>query len=957
MNKLNKQHFNWFWILALGLIFLPNLVFAQGWEFIEEDIFEIPEDIIAPSQGGYLSVGTTILPGTGIVLKLDRYDLEGKSIFSKHYDVITPTAGTSSGYALNEMDNSFLISGPKIGYLKLANNGTMEWQYDVNHLNLPTDDVIVWSSIINDNSAYLVTQGSNNSISNAGLVKIDSDGNFLEHTTYDKSYHLYPRNSITTNDNGTAIICDYEDGMETGTAIIRTNESGEELWTGKYPNLTYQGRTLVEDENGLLYYVENSTGDSKIYRVNNTGIQSNWKTIDQDIILVAAKMQIDAAGDFVLTGHRDDNTQSKPTLMKFDADGNEVWTRLHQVQEEATIVTTVVDKQGWIISHGQYIKYDPVLETTAYRISIDQNGDIYDNFITGNVYSDNNGDCVFDTGDLPLSNWLIKADGDIDFYSVTDELGNYAIPVPVGTYTVSVSSPSIYYDSCTPSYSATATDQPETFTFDFGMQPDVLCPYLQVEVSVPILRFCYEQVYYVNYCNYGTQAATGASVNIVLDDLLSYVSAAPISPTVQANNTYIFDIPGTIDVGECGQFTITTQLTCEEDYVGSTACVEAEITPRCAEPISSTPHLKVEGFCDGDSIQFNILNIGDATLVDNKGFIVIEDNLVLSVGEIMEDIEPGEFISRRYMANDGATMNFLIEQELANFPTQLGDPYASATVEGCVGFPSEPYTYDNFYDDDGEVWFAHDCQEIVSSFDPNDKQVIPNGIDPEYHYILPNSTMEYKVRFQNTGTDTAFLVVIRDTISEHLDLTSFLPGTSSHPYRYEILNDGYLKFTFENILLPDSTTNEPASNGFVKYTIRQKPDLPVETVIENRAAIYFDFNSPVLTNTTWNTIGSLGDVGWVVSTEAIPNIDFEKVKVYPNPFTESVNFEIVSDQIDVLYNEKRFELYNSNGQLINSAFFAEPTYRFHKRNLPKGIYYYKIQQNGSAINAGKLIIQ
>ena len=31
---------------------------------------------------------------------------------------------------------------------------------------------------------------------------------------------------------------------------------------------------------------------------------------------------------------------------------------------------------------------------------------------------------------------------------------------------------------------------------------------------------------------------------------------------------------------------------------------------------------------------------------------------------------------------------------------------------------------------------------------------------------------DYKIRFQNTGTDTAFVVIIRDTIDAGLDLTT-----------------------------------------------------------------------------------------------------------------------------------------------------------------------------------------
>ena len=57
-------------------------------------------------------------------------------------------------------------------------------------------------------------------------------------------------------------------------------------------------------------------------------------------------------------------------------------------------------------------------------------------------------------------------------------------------------------------------------------------------------------------------------------------------------------------------------------------------------------------------------------------------------------------------------------------------------------------------------------------------------------------------------------------------------------------------------MLPDSNVNEPASHGFIKFRIQQKASNPTGARIENTAAIYFDYNAPVLTNTTWHTIGN-----------------------------------------------------------------------------------------------------
>ncbi|MCC7464839.1 MAG: T9SS type A sorting domain-containing protein, partial [Saprospiraceae bacterium] len=117
-------------------------------------------------------------------------------------------------------------------------------------------------------------------------------------------------------------------------------------------------------------------------------------------------------------------------------------------------------------------------------------------------------------------------------------------------------------------------------------------------------------------------------------------------------------------------------------------------------------------------------------------------------------------------------------------------------------------------------------------------------------------TLEYLIRFQNTGTDTAFRVEIRDTLSPHLDLASFKAGASSHPYQLSISEFGILSFLFDPIALPDSGANQLASQGFVKYRIALKNGLAPGTEITNRAAIYFDQNAPVMTNNTHHTIGN-----------------------------------------------------------------------------------------------------
>ena len=147
--------------------------------------------------------------------------------------------------------------------------------------------------------------------------------------------------------------------------------------------------------------------------------------------------------------------------------------------------------------------------------------------------------------------------------------------------------------------------------------------------------------------------------------------------------------------------------------------------------------------------------------------------------------------------------------------------------------------------------------QVNCAYDPNDKLVFPYGVQEE-NYTLFGEELEYTIRFQNTGTDTAFTVRVEDQLDENLDWNTFQPIAASHSYVANLYDNGIAEFLFEDILLPDSTTNEIESHGFVKYRIKPLDGLPQNTAIENTADIFFDFNPPIETNTTLNTAYECG---------------------------------------------------------------------------------------------------
>jgi len=142
---------------------------------------------------------------------------------------------------------------------------------------------------------------------------------------------------------------------------------------------------------------------------------------------------------------------------------------------------------------------------------------------------------------------------------------------------------------------------------------------------------------------------------------------------------------------------------------------------------------------------------------------------------------------------------------------------------------------------------------LTCAYDPNDKSVFP-GYGPLGIISTEVESLEYIIRFQNTGTDTAFNIVIEDQLDTKLNWETITPISSSHSFSVGLTQAGKLSFIFNNIMLPDSNINELESHGFIKYQIDISPGLPMGTSIYNEANIFFDANPPIQTNQTLSTI-------------------------------------------------------------------------------------------------------
>ena len=281
-----------------------------------------------------------------------------------------------------------------------------------------------------------------------------------------------------------------------------------------------------------------------------------------------------------------------------------------------------------------------------------------------------------------------------------------------------------------------------------------------------------------------------------------------------------------------------------------------------------------------------------------------------------------------------ATDAFHIVFQVPADPGLIGDSIRFAAT--AIANIPEPDTTDNT----DSITFV-----ISGSYDPNDKAVYPARDPQNSFYTDVDEEFRYTIRFQNTGTDTAFTVIIVDSLSASLDPSTFRLIATSHPVLVEFSGQDVLSFRFNNILLPDSNTNEIASHGAVSFAIEPYWPVMVPT-IENRADIYFDFNPAVLTNVVSSLI--------TVSTSTEELASSNELFIYPNPATEEITISLKNQ----FANPDKIILLNLLGeQVLEKQITGTGSFRLNVSSLPVGLYLLNVVNDKAERRTGRLIIR
>ncbi len=961
------------------LIFLcfGTLVEAQGWQYTfggnKEDQGAIVRETI---DHGFIALGFSEsfegVNNSDIDIYIVRTDVDGTPIWTKVYD-----EGFSERPAdMIELEDGYLILGTikpsftsknQLYLLNIDRRGNKRWS---KILQSNTDDSAVAFTPAINGDGYLIAARTFDDEGNSGednlLALVDAEGQEVWRKSNGTQKNDVFRGIVPVSDGyilaGNSPVIS-PTSSKNDIVLYKYDANGNSIWTKAYGEaseaeevndliLTSDGNIVitgtVESSDRLLVAKFDMSGDSIWFKKH---FVTDVDNIGNEVIELPD-------GGFAVVGLAFlDLTDSDILIMRFNSEGEQMWFSLVGDKGKQDFGESIAATQdGGFIVTG-YNGKDFAFINDLILMKLDGTGNVVTNQISGTIKYFADGCDGLDSLAVPLDDWLVVAESaDQTYFITTDSNGFYTAKVDTGTYTIKTLPPNNLWDVCEPEIHIVALNQfYDTTEINFGVTAGADCPAMQVDVTTPYLINCENAIYTVSYCNLGPGIGEAAYIEVDIDEDLTFISSS-IASSSQDGSSLTFQL-GDIGSMECGDFMITAQLACEGIVNGQATLVSAHIYPdTVCEGVDnwSGASIQVSGECDTETgtMNFRIRNVGEANMIRQRNYFIVEDQIMFRTAPFQlprfdEEVIPIQSI-------DGATYRLIAEQEEGH----PGQSYPTVAIEGCVteGEPFNVGMVTQFPEDEANSFQAVDVQEVLAIGSGVLMRGYPKGYQDSI--IDQNTEIEYTIIFENTGSEIIDRVVIRDTMSSALDVSSITLGASSHPYEFEIYNDGILKITFDEIQLqPGGSTEEANSRGFVQFRIAQKPVNDVGIVIENGATVYFDYAAPQPTNVIRHTIGctDIVNTGCIIS-DVRPgpgNPEGLTIKVSPNPFFESTSFEIVGTVFDAV----EFSVYDVTGKLVRTDRFRGNNYDFYRRSLPGGMYLYQMRSEGRVIATGKVVIR
>ena len=776
------------------------------------------------------------------------------------------------------------------------------------------------------------------------------------------------QNSGTINLLNSVYFSDNQTGWTVGDngTILKTNNGGQ-TWQAQTSGTTEQLKSVHFEDAQTGWVVGNSTvlktsNGGQTWQSNGTAIsftsvhfidsQTGWGVCWQGEIRKTTNggqsWQTQNSGTYqnLFSVHFSDSQTGlavgdSGTILKTN-NGGTTW--VHQNSGTINWLNSVhsTDAQtGWAVG---------VLGTILTTITNNYiNPETLSTVISGKLFEKTTVNC--NPSNIPVPNRLIKTEPG-PYYGISGPNGNYEIRVPLSAQatlytlkTLEFQSSSFQINVVCPAdnqYSITVDTIADTLSeknFGFEITP---CHHLDVQIGSSRRRRCFENTTSVSYLNQGSLAAPDAYILVEFPHWVRPVSASRNYIAIN-DSVWRFNLD-TVSEGESGSFTIIDSVLCGNiNILGLSECTKATIypAPNCPSGSWNGASLFTSGKCVGNGkVLINLANRGTGDMQDSTSYRVYLDSILV----FQKRVKLVQNDSLLLQVQADGKMVHLEADQVADHPTQYS---VVLNVEGCA-LPTQTIStgFVNKFPQPQSPNSKIHCLPIRGAYDPNDKAVVPQGFTSQ-HVIPFDTRLEYLIRFQNTGTDTAFTVYVIDTLDGNLNPETLEMGAVSHNYELSMqtVKSGktFLRWQFNNIQLPDSGANQLKSNGFIQYRISPKANLILGSQVRNNAEIYFDFNPPVITNqtlTTYNTLiftdPSLNDHVQIVT--ALPGKLSPKqlgVNLYPNPVTDNLltaNFSTKGG----------LALFNAQGTLVyeNQSMEAKQVLHIH---LKTGFYMAQIR--------------
>ncbi|QHL85957.1 T9SS type A sorting domain-containing protein [Nibribacter ruber] len=684
-----------------------------------------------------------------------------------------------------------------------------------------------------------------------GILKLDPTGKRLAFfTNLSGSNEQVIPQGIYVDPFGNMFVTDLQSG-----AVLKLDAQGKRVASigtmGPEPGKLWFPSAVMVDKNGLVLVLDYFGSRVQQFTQGGKFIRHFGAHNDNDNFKYASSdLALDNKGNIYTTStlHKYGlSSENENRLRVFDAKGT-----LLQENLSSPLHYLAFDSRGASLATVS-------TEADVFSLYRSKNYSAPLSVITGRVFNERNKNCTMDPGETGIAGLVMEATPG-PYYAHTDEDGRYSFAVDSGSYKIRVVPALIL--GATMTVSCPPSKLPVYVSGDTSVveAPDIAYkilynPYLTISVSSDRRRRCFRNTTTVSYSNLGYAAAPDAKVTVQLPEFVHFISAS-VPFTKDEIGNYVFEV-GTLAALHKGTITITDSVSCADPTIrGLTVCTKAWISPANPEDKAvdwNRANIVINGEDPVDGqVRFVVTNVGSGDMTDSLSFRLIQDAELSMVGRYR--LAAGDSLALKF-----APLGRALRLEADQPPGHPIKKSASANLEIRSlndGLPSP--AMNALPPDDAEQEIAMDCLPIIDSYDPNDKQVIPVGLTSE-KYTPTSTPLRYTVRFQNTGTDVAYRVVVVDTLSADLNISTLRMGTASHPYRLTVSGKErpVLTFIFDNIMLPDSSKDLAGSNGLIQFSIRPKTTLSEKQLIENFADIFFDYNEPVRTNTTTNRIYDL----------------------------------------------------------------------------------------------------